>query len=168
MGEIWSKKWEEGRGGINCVLGRHVHARCLTRGCLAMQIMRTPDGEWLLYSCACCATDQYDVSSGCRGCHKGQCGPAPCSRPSALPPLPAGNVTLWRRERPKMLFDPHGRPTHLFVSWSPQTSAGYLDMHLTTECALGRTRRIRGTSRATEAGRSRGRSRWSPRSCGPS
>jgi len=95
---------------------RHVHPRCLTRDCLVMQIMRTPDGEWLLYSCACCATDQYDVSSGCRGCHKGQCGPAPCSRPSALPPLPAGNVTLWRRERPKMLFDRHGRPTHLFVS----------------------------------------------------
>ena len=113
------------------MLDRHVHPRCLTRDCLAMQIMRTPDGEWLLYSCACCATDQYDVSSGCRGCHKGQCGPAPCSRPSALPPLPAGNVTLWRRERPKMLFDRHGRPTHLFVSQHVRRRAlGYT--HLTS------------------------------------
>ena len=47
------------------------------------QIMRTPDGEYLLYSGACCSTDQYSPH-GCPGCHKGQCGPEPCSRPSGF------------------------------------------------------------------------------------
>jgi hypothetical protein len=82
------------------------------------QIMRTPDGEYLLYSCACCSMDQYSLR-GCAGCHKGQCGPERCSKPSAFPPLPAGNVSLWRRERPKIMFDSNGKPTHLWNSADP-------------------------------------------------
>ena len=80
------------------------------------QIMRTPDGEYLLYSGACCVTEQYNATAGCMGCHKGQCGPMKCSKVSPFPPLPAGPVSLWRRERPKILFDKNGRPTHLFNS----------------------------------------------------
>ena len=38
------------------------------------QIMRTPNGEWLLYSQAVCASNQYDPVKGCVGCHKGMCG----------------------------------------------------------------------------------------------
>ena len=72
------------------------------------QIMRTPDGEYLLYSGASCVKDQYNVTTGCQGCHKGQCGPSKCSKVSPFPPLPAGLVSLWRRERPKMLFDKTG------------------------------------------------------------
>jgi hypothetical protein len=146
------------------------------------QVMRTPDGEWLLYSGACCSLDQYNVSHGCKGCHKGQCGPEPCSKPSPLPPLPAGNVSLWRRERPKMLFDRNGRPTHLFVrcihayhfrSCSQPATCHSLSVtpHLYTMVAIAvtiacfRTRPILETWLATRAGRRADRSRWSPRFC---
>ena len=89
------------------------------------QIMRTPDGEYLLYSCACCSKDQYSTQ-GCSGCHKGQCGPEPCSKPAGFPPLPAGKVSLWRRERPKVMFDSSGKPTHLWNSADPgNTNKGW-------------------------------------------
>jgi hypothetical protein len=81
------------------------------------QIMRTPDGHWLLYSQATCANDQY--KRVCTGCHKGMCGPELCDRPSRFPPLPPGNLSFSRRERPKMLFDKNGKPTHLFNSADP-------------------------------------------------
>jgi hypothetical protein len=86
------------------------------------QIMRTPDGEWLLYSQAVCSSNQYDPAKGCVGCHKGQCGPQVCDRPAPFPPLPAGMISFSRRERPKMLFDKEGRPTHLFNSADPGAS----------------------------------------------
>ena len=72
------------------------------------QIMRTPAGHWLLFSQATCATDQYEHV--CTGCHKGQCGPERCDPPSRFPPLPRGNLSLSRRERPKMLFG--ARPSY--------------------------------------------------------
>ena len=122
------------------------------------QIMRTPNGHWLLYSQATCAHDQYDHV--CTGCHKGHCGPEECDKPSRFPPLHAGdtlihmhsnshpiascdafhpiassvlfehamvcygiggagNLSFSRRERPKMLFDKNGTPTHLFNSADP-------------------------------------------------
>eukprot|EP01048_Picozoa_sp_COSAG05_P003423 COSAG05_NODE_156_length_15696_cov_359.955440_24_plen_114_part_00 len=55
----------------------------------------------------------------CTGCHKGMCGPQQCDRPSRFPPLPRGKLSLSRRERPKMLFDKNGAPTHLFNSADP-------------------------------------------------
>jgi len=85
------------------------------------QIMRTPGGHWLLFSQATCANDQY--SHVCTGCHKGLCGPQPCDRPSHFPPLPPGKLSVSRRERPKMLFDDAGRPTHLFNSADPGGAA---------------------------------------------
>ena len=141
------------------------------------QVMRTPDGEWLLYSGACCSLDQYNVSHGCKGCHKGQCGPEPFSKPSPLPPLPAGNVSLWRRERPKMLFDRNGRPTHLFVRCIRTTllsqlsvtpichslSNLYAMVAIAVAIACFRTRPILEMWLATGAGRKADHSRWSPR-----
>eukprot|EP01047_Picozoa_sp_COSAG01_P047190 COSAG01_NODE_4486_length_4982_cov_12.700799_1_plen_190_part_00 len=88
------------------------------------QIMRTPDGEYLLYSGACCSAKQYS-SKGCAGCHKGQCGPEPCSKPSRFAPLPAGKVSLSRRERPKIMFDKNGKPTHLWNSAGPAGMKGW-------------------------------------------
>ena len=85
------------------------------------QIMRTPGGHWLLFSQATCANNQYEHV--CTGCHKGHCGPQPCDRPSRFPPLPPGNLSLSRRERPKMLFDKNGTPTHLFNSADPGGAA---------------------------------------------
>merc|ERR1712176_942129 len=85
--------------------------------------MRAPDGDWLLYAQACCATNQYGPGP-CQGCHKGQCGPAPCTPTTPFSPLPAGPITLTRRERPKMLFDKNGRPTHLYNSADPGPNLG--------------------------------------------
>eukprot|EP01043_Picozoa_sp_COSAG02_P006347 COSAG02_NODE_179_length_31090_cov_49.813785_38_plen_569_part_00 len=85
------------------------------------QIMRTPSGHWLLFSQATCATNQYEHV--CTGCHKGMCGPQKCDPPSHFPPLPRGNLSLSRRERPKMLFDKAGTPTHLFNSADPGGTA---------------------------------------------
>lgn len=84
-------------------------------------VMRTPDGDWLLFSQATCANDQNDHV--CTGCHKGFCGPQVCEKPSRFPPLPPGQISLSRRERPKMLFDETGRPTHLFNSADPGADA---------------------------------------------
>ena len=83
------------------------------------QIMRTPDGDWLLYSQAVCASNQYDPVKGCVGCHKGMCGLQVCVKPSPFPPLLPGLISFSRRERPKMLFDKEGTPTHLFNSADP-------------------------------------------------
>ena len=67
------------------------------------QVMRTPGGEWLLYSQApTCTSNQYGPGP-CRACHKGRCGPQPCAAHTAkFAPLPLGPLTLTRRERPKM------------------------------------------------------------------
>ena len=81
------------------------------------QIMRTPDGEWLLFSCACCAKNQYHRS--CSGCHKGQCGPQACEKTTPYAPLPKGKITLSRRERPKIMFDEKGVPKFLYNSGDP-------------------------------------------------
>jgi hypothetical protein len=81
------------------------------------QIMRTPKGHWLLFSQATCAHDQY--KHVCVGCHKGMCGPQQCDRPSPFPPLPAGKLSLSRRERPKMLLNHEGVATYLFNSADP-------------------------------------------------
>jgi len=94
-------------------------------------ITRAADGEYLLYSIggincshagqAGCGVCGYGV---CRGCHKGHCGPVQCSAPSPFPPLGPGNVTLSRRERPKLLLDKTGKPTHLYNSADPGPALG--------------------------------------------
>ena len=112
------------------------------------QIVRAPDGEWLLYTLGGlnCTKDRrtcnasyesapggtgthgrtltYDKTNGCCSwCGYGACGGF---RPRGAPPgrtcgqrttpfAPLeGRVTLTRRERPKLLLDQSGHPTHLY------------------------------------------------------
>lgn len=109
------------------------------------QIVRAPDGEWLLYTlggidCTRCSNTSYVSAPGgtgtfgprtlaydktygcCNWCGYGACGGyrprgAPpsshCDKTTPFAPL-EGQVTLSRRERPKLLLDSSGQPTHLY------------------------------------------------------
>lgn len=110
------------------------------------QIVRAPDGEWLLYTlggmnCTRCTNTSYESPAGGTGTGAGRrlqydktygccswCGYGACGgyRPRGAPPGKScgqrttpfaplqGRVTLSRRERPKLLLDESGAPTHLY------------------------------------------------------
>ena len=118
------------------------------------QIVRSPDGEWLLYTlggmnCTKCSNTSYESAPGgtgtsgrtltydkvagcCSWCGYGACGGF---RPRGSPPSKhcdpvtpfaplEGKVTLSRRERPKILLDAKGVPQYLYNAADPSDIPG--------------------------------------------